>query len=185
MANTASMFAKRMVEAERERLKNKERAARDMMEAVEALRAAAGRLRTAVGAYMAMDTMTRTRLGDLLGLTGVELRIAFDAKHELIREPADATEHDEHEHDGDGGGHAAAPSPDDSPEGAVDGAEPATNAQPPAGGARGSRYAWSRGGMPRVSAAHTMPASVQSSLRANASNAKRIAVSLSRFHHAR
>ena len=132
MASTASMFAKRMVEAERERLKNKERAARDMMEAVEGLRAATDRLRAAVGAYMELDSMTRARLGDLLGLTGVELRVAFDAKHELIREPADATEHDEHEREGDGGGHAAAPSPDDSPEGAVDGAEPSTAGAPPA-----------------------------------------------------
>ncbi len=132
MASTASMFAKRMVEAERERLKDKERAARDMMEAVEGLRAAAGRLRTAVGAYMALDAMARTRLGDLLGLTGVELRIAFDTKHELIHEPADATEHDEREHDGDGGGHAGTPSPDDSPEGAVDGGEPSPVAVPPA-----------------------------------------------------
>lgn len=132
MASTASMFAKRMVEAERERLKDKERAARDMMEAVEGLRAAADRLRTAVGAYMELDSMTRARLGDLLGLTGVELRIAFDTKHELIHEPADATEHDEHEHDGDGGGHAGTPSPDDSPEGAVDGGEPSTVAVPPA-----------------------------------------------------
>ena len=60
MASTASMFAKRMVEAERERLKDKERAARDMMEAVEGLRAAADRLRTAVGAYMELDSMTRS-----------------------------------------------------------------------------------------------------------------------------
>lgn len=128
MASTASMFAKRMVEAERERLKDKERAARDMMEAVEGLRAAAGRLRTAVGAYMALDAMARTRLGDLLGLTGVELRIAFDTKHELIREPADAPANDGPEREDDGGGHG----PDGSPEGAVDGAEPSTAGAPPA-----------------------------------------------------
>lgn len=128
MASTASMFAKRMVEAERERLKDKERAARDMMEAVEALRAATDRLRAAVGAYMEMDSMTRARLGDLLGLTGVELRIAFDAKHELIREPADAPANDEPEREDDGGGHG----PDGSPEGAVDGAEPSTAGAPPA-----------------------------------------------------
>lgn len=128
MASTASMFAKRMVEAERERLKDKERAARDMMEAVEALRAAAGRLRAAVGAYMELDSMTRARLGDLLDLTGVELRIAFDAKHELIREPADAPANDEPEREDDGGGHG----PDGSPEGAVDGAEPSTAGAPPA-----------------------------------------------------
>lgn len=130
MASTASMFAKRMVEAERERLRDKERAARDMMEAVEALRAAAGRLRAAVGAYMELDSMTRARLGGLLGLTGVETRIAFDTKHELVREPTDAPANDEH--DGDGHGRAGAPSPDDSPAGAVDGAEPSTAAAPPA-----------------------------------------------------
>lgn len=128
MASTASMFAKRMVEAERERLKDKERAARDMMEAVEGLRAAAGRLREAVGAYMELDSMTRARLGDLLGLTGVELRVAFDAKHELIREPADAPANDGPEREDDGGGHG----PDGSPEGAVDGAEPSTAGAPPA-----------------------------------------------------
>lgn len=128
MASTASMFAKRMVEAERERLKDKERAARDMMEAVEVLRAAADRLRAAVGAYMELDSMTRARLGDLLGLTGVELRVAFDAKHELIREPADAPANDGPEREDDGGGHG----PDGSPEGAVDGAEPSTAGAPPA-----------------------------------------------------
>lgn len=128
MASTASMFAKRMVEAERERLKDKERAARDMMEAVEGLRAAADRLRAAVGAYMELDSMTRARLGDLLGLTGVELRVAFDAKHELIREPADAPANDGPEREDDGGGHG----PDGSPEGAVDGAEPSTAGAPPA-----------------------------------------------------
>lgn len=132
MASTASMFAKRMVEAERERLRDKERAARDMMEAVEALRAAAGRLRAAVGVYMEMDSMTRARLGDLLDLTGVELRIAFDAKHELIREPADAPANDEPEREDDGGGHAGEPSLSGSPEGAVDGAEPSTAGAPPA-----------------------------------------------------
>ncbi|THG24294.1 hypothetical protein E5991_08670 [Bifidobacterium pseudolongum] len=128
MASTASMFAKRMVEAERERLKDKERAARDMMEAVEGLRAATDRLRAAVGAYMELDSMTRARLGDLLGLTGVELRVAFDAKHELIREPADAPANDGPEREDDGGGHG----PDGSPEGAVDGAEPSTAGAPPA-----------------------------------------------------
>jgi hypothetical protein len=122
------MFAKRMVEAERERLKDKERAARDMMEAVEGLRAATDRLRAAVGAYMELDSMTRARLGDLLGLTGVELRVAFDAKHELIREPADAPANDGPEREDDGGGHG----PDGSPEGAVDGAEPSTAGAPPA-----------------------------------------------------
>lgn len=136
MASTASMFAKRMVEAERERLKDKERAARDMMEAVEALRAAAGRLRTAVGAYMAMDTMTRTRLGDLLGLTGTELRIAFDAKHELIHEPADTTANDEHEDDGSSesmGEPSGEPSGDGSPLTAtVDDAESSTAVVAPA-----------------------------------------------------
>lgn len=132
MASTASMFAKRMVEAERERLKDKERAARDMMEAVEDLRATAGRLREAVGAYMELDSMTRARLGDLLGLTGVELRVAFDAKHELIRQPADAPANDEPEHEDDGGGHGGEPVPDGSPEGAVDGAEPSMAGAPPA-----------------------------------------------------
>lgn len=121
MASTASMFAKRMVEAERERLKDKERAARDMMEAMEALRAAAGRLRAAIGAYMEMDSMTRARLGDLLGRTGVELRIAFDAKHELVREPADVPVNDEPEREDDGGGHEGKPSLSGSPEGFVDG----------------------------------------------------------------
>jgi len=132
MASTASMFAKRMVEAERERLKDKERAARDMMEAVEGLRAAADRLRAAVGAYMELDSMTRARLGDLLGLTGVELRVAFDAKHELIREPADTPANDGPEHEDDGGGHGRESVPDGSPEGAVDGAEPSTAGAPPA-----------------------------------------------------
>lgn len=132
MASTASMFAKRMVEAERERLRDKERAARDMMEAVEGLRAAAGRLRAAVGAYMEMDSMTRARLGGLLGLTGVELRVAFDARHELIRQPADAPANDEPEREDDGGGHGGEPSLSGSPEGAVDGAEPSTAAVPPA-----------------------------------------------------
>lgn len=132
MAGMASVFAKRMVEAERERLKDKERAARDMMEAVEALRAAAGRLRATVGAYMELDPMTRARLGGLLGLTGVELRVAFDAKHELIREPADAPAHDAREREDDGGGHAGEPSLSGSPAPAVDGAEPSTAGAPPA-----------------------------------------------------
>ncbi len=87
MARMASMFAKRMVEAERERLKDKERAARRLAEAVEGLREAALELRGASEEYAALEPMGRARLSELLGLTSTEARIAYDAKHTLVRLP--------------------------------------------------------------------------------------------------
>lgn len=87
MVRTASVFAKRMVEAERERLRDKERAARRLAEAVDGLRAAAQRLREATDEYVALEPVSRTRLSGLLDLTGTESRIAYDAKHALVRLP--------------------------------------------------------------------------------------------------
>lgn len=87
MARTASEFAKRMVEAEREKLRDKERAAKRLAEAVEGLRVAAQRLRDATGEYAALEPVSRARLSRLLDLTGTESRIAYDGKHALVRLP--------------------------------------------------------------------------------------------------
>lgn len=130
MARMARMFARRMVEAERERLKDKERAARRLAEAVEGLRVAALELREATEGYTALEPAGRARLSELLGLTSTEARIAYDAKRTLVRLPG-TDDGNTHETDVD--------------EGMARPAQPAAGSPTPAmggGGADGAPTTW-------------------------------------------
>lgn len=84
MVRNGNEFARALLRREHESMKAKEHAAKRMYNALEDLRKAAGELRVAVTEYCALDQVTRRQLAGLLGMTPTELRIAFDAKQELV-----------------------------------------------------------------------------------------------------
>lgn len=88
-------------------MKAKEHAAKRMYNALTSLREAADELQESVDEYMRLERTPRAQLGELLEMTGTELRIAFDLKRELVA----AVEHDDTDDASDTavGAHAAAP----------------------------------------------------------------------------
>ncbi|MEF2737271.1 MAG: hypothetical protein U0N15_08660 [Bifidobacterium choerinum] len=111
MARNGNDFARRLLRKEQEAMKAKEHAAKRMYNALTSLREAADELQESVDEYTKLERMTRAQLGELLEMTGTELRIAFDVKRELVA----AVEHDDADTAGATGvdAHADAPEEED------------------------------------------------------------------------
>lgn len=78
------LLADRLLAAQRDELRRKEQAARNLSNALCDLRDAADRLRAATVTLSDIDGTGRGELRALLGLTATETNIAFDAKHAYV-----------------------------------------------------------------------------------------------------
>jgi hypothetical protein len=79
---------------QREQLKRKEDAARELSAALFAFRGSAARLQRAAGTFAAIDGTGQEAMRRLLELTGTEKAVMFDMRHTHVRANPDETEED-------------------------------------------------------------------------------------------